>query len=185
MVDIYYQNGYDVYYVPSFVENLSSNNCNKYPSNCNIFYNIITTYTFNESNDNNVLEIYPESITNINSTSFDVNSLENAQLNTTISLSNNSIEGNNVAYTYDGNTQECSIKGNSNVIYQAGSFVYFCILCETPNSQNIQNFYLSEPEYLNITPAIYLLSNSYPNLNNQYYNYTVNNVEIVMEHMWL
>ena len=96
MVDIYYQSGYDVYYVPSFCENLSSNNCNTYPVNCNIFYNITTTYTSNESSYNNVLEIYPESITNINSTTFDVNSLKNAQLNTTISLSNNTILGNNV-----------------------------------------------------------------------------------------
>ncbi|EOD42697.1 hypothetical protein Nst1_036 [Candidatus Nanobsidianus stetteri] len=172
MVDIYYQNGYDIYYVPSFIENLS---------NWNIFYNITNTYS-NISN-NNILQINPENITNINSTTFNINSLSNVKLNSTISLSNNTFEGNKVTYTYQGNTYECSIKGSNNIQYEAGSFIYFCILCEplnNQNNQNIQNYYLNEPEYLNITPAIYLLSNSYPNIpNTQYYNYTVNNVEIV------
>ena len=168
MVDIYYQNGYDVYYVPSFIENLS---------NWNIYYYITNSYTANESSDNSIFEIDPGFINNTNSTTFSVTSLENVYLNTTISLLNFTNGGNNVTYTYDGNTYECGIVGSSDVIYPAGSFVYFCILCQAPNSQNIQNFYLSEPEYLNITPAISLLGNFSPTT--QYYDYTVNNVEIV------
>jgi hypothetical protein len=166
MVDIYYQSGYSVYYVPSFIENLS---------NWNIFYNITNTYT--NANYNNLLEIAPSFIRNINSTSYNINSLKNVELESTIILSNNTNEGNKVEYKYNGNTYECKIVGNNNVKYQAGSFIYFCILCEAPNNQNIQNFYLSEPEYLNITPAISLLGNFSPTT--QYYDYTVNNVEIV------
>lgn len=171
MVNIYYQNGYDIYYVPSFIENLS-------PNNWNISYNITNTY--NDISDNNILEIDPGFIINTNSTTFNINSLSGVKLNSTIILSNNTIEGNDVTYTYQGNTYECKIEGNNEITYQAGSFVYFCILCTSSNGQNIQNFYLSEPEYLNITPAIYLLENSqysFPNL--EYYDYTVNNVEIV------
>ncbi|MFP3167457.1 MAG: hypothetical protein RXQ68_03480, partial [Candidatus Nanopusillus sp.] len=168
MVDIYYQNGYSVYYVPSFIENLS---------NWNIFYNITTTYTTSSYND--ILEIYPPIIINTNSTSFNINSLNNVELESTIILSNNTNVGNKVTYTYNGNTYECKIVGDSNIEYQAGSFVYFCILCNSPNSQNIQNYYLSEPEYLNIIPAISLLRNSYPFSNTQYYDYTVNNIEII------
>jgi len=169
MVNIYYQNGYDIYYVPSFIEDLS---------NWNIFYNITTTYGV--SNSGNLLAITPPNITNITSASFDVNSLSNVQLESIINLSNNTFEGNVVKYTYKGNTYECKIEGNNEITYQAGSFVYFCILCTSSNGQNIQNYYLSEPEYLNITPAISLLENSqysFPNL--EYYDYTVNNVEIV------
>ena len=171
MVNIYYQNGYDIYYVPSFIENLS-------PNNWNISYNIKNTY--NDISDNNILEIDPGFIINTNSTTFNINSLSGVKLNSTIILSNNTFEGNDVTYTYQGNTYECKIEGNNEITYQAGSFVYFCILCTSSNGQNIQNFYLSEPEYLNITPAIYLLENSqysFPNL--EYYDYTVNNVEIV------
>ena len=135
MVDIYYQNGYNVYYVPSFVENLSSNNCNIYPSNCNIFYSITNTYS--NISDNNILNITPPSITNINSTSFNVNSLENVQLESIINLSNNTFEGNDVTYTYQGNTYECNILGNNDIKYQAGSFVYFCILCKSTSNQNM------------------------------------------------
>jgi len=105
--------------------------------------------------------------------------LSNVELESIISLSNYTVEGNKVKYTYNGNTYKCSIVGNNDIKYQAGSFVYFCILCKSPNSQNIRNFYLSELEYLNITPAISLLGNYYPYLNTQYYDYTVNNVEIV------
>lgn len=178
MVDIYYQNGYNVYYVPSFIENLSSNNCNIYPSNCNIFYNITNTYS--NISDNNIFAITPPNITNINSTSFNINSLSNVQLESIINLSNNTFEGNDVAYTYQGNTYECNILGNNDIKYQAGDFIYFCILCKTTSNQNIGYYYLNESEYLNITPAISLLDSSqysFPNL--EYYNYTVDNVEIV------
>jgi len=164
MVNIYYQNGFNIYYVPSFYEDLS---------NWNIFYNITNTYS--NIGNNNILNINPSNIININSTSFDINSLNNVKLESIINLSNNTLEGNNVTYAYQGNTYSCSIVGNNNIEYQAGSFVYFCILCKS--NQNIQNFYLNEPMYINITPAISLLSNSYPNT--QYYDYTVNNVEIV------
>ncbi len=45
---------------------------------------------------------------------------------------------------------ECKIVGNNVLEYQAGSFAYFCILCEpvSGNSQSIQYYYLSEPEYI-------------------------------------
>jgi hypothetical protein len=89
--------------------------------------------------------------------------LSNVELESIISLSNNTIEGNKVKYTYNGNTYECSIVGNNDIKYQAGSFVYFCILCKSPNSQNIRNFYLSELEYLNITPAISSVDNNFIN----------------------
>ena len=166
MVNIYYQNEFNIYYVPSFYENLS---------NWNIFYNITNTYS--QTNNNHVLKIYPSNITNINSTSFDINSLDNVELESIINLSNNTVEGNNVIYTYNENTYNCSIVGNNDIKYQAGDFVYFCILCKSTSNQNIQNYYLNEPMYINITPAISLLNNSYPNI--QYYNYTINNVEIV------
>jgi|GEM_PF-543413 len=166
MVNIYYQNGYDIYYVPSFYENLS---------NWNIFYNITNVYS--NIGNNNILAITPSNITNINSTSFDINSLDNVELESIINLSNNTFEGNNVIYTYNENTYNCSIVGNNDIIYQAGDFVYFCILCKSTNNQNIGYFYLNESEYLNITPAISLLNNSYPNI--QYYDYTINNVEII------
>jgi hypothetical protein len=172
MVDIYYQNGYNIYdvsYVPSFIENLSSNKLS-------IFYNITNKYS--EVNSNNLLAISPSFIVNTNSTSFNVNSLGNVELESTIILSNNTNEGNKVEYTYNGNTYECKIIGDNNIEYQAGSFVYFCILCSSLNGQNIQNLYLNESEYLSITPAIYLLGESqYPN--SKYYNYTVDNIEIV------
>ncbi|MFP3132229.1 MAG: hypothetical protein RXQ77_02725 [Candidatus Nanopusillus sp.] len=164
MVNIYYQNGYDIYYVPSFIENLS---------NWSIFYNITNTYSISSSN---FLNITPLNITNINSTSFDISSSYNAKLESIINLSNNTFEGNIVKYTYNKNTYECKIIGNNVLEYQAGDFVYFCILCKSTSNQNIGYSYLNEPEYLNITPAISLL-NSYPNT--QYYNYTINNVEIV------
>jgi len=152
MVNIYYQNGYDIYYVPSFNEN---------QNNWNIFYNITNVYS--NIGNNNILNITPPNITNITSASFDINSLSNVQLESIINLSNNTLEGNDVIYTYQGNTYECKIVGNNDIQYQAGSFVYFCILCTSNNNQNIQNYYLNEPMYINITPAISLLSNSYPN----------------------
>jgi len=146
MVNIYYQNGYNIYYVPSFIEDLN---------NWNIFYNITNTYS--QINNNNLLKINPPNITNINSTSFDINSLNNVELESIINLSNNTFEGNKVMYTYNGNTYECKIVGNNDIKYQAGSFVYFCILCKSTSNQNIGYYYLNEPEYLNITPAISLL----------------------------
>jgi hypothetical protein len=169
MVNIYYQNGYDIYYVPSFIEDLN---------NWNISYNITNTYS--QINNNNLLQINPPNITNINSTSFDISSSYNVELESIINLSNNTFEGNSVTYTYNGNTYECKIVGNNEITYWAGDFVYFCILCKSTSSQNIQNYYLNKPEYLNITPAISLLDNSqysFPNL--EYYDYTINNVEIV------
>jgi len=172
MVNIYYQNGFNIYYVPSFIENLS---------NWNISYNITNTYP--TSNSGSLLQINPPNITNTNSTSFEVSAYisggNSIELESIINLSNNTLEGNNVIYTYNGTIYNCSIVGNNDLEYQAGSFAYFCILCEpvSGNSQIIQYYYLSEPEYINITPAISLLGNSYPNT--QYYNYTVNNVEIV------
>jgi hypothetical protein len=51
--------------------------------------------------------------------------LSNVELESIISLSNNTIEGNKVKYTYNGNTYECSIVGNNDIKYQAGSFVYY------------------------------------------------------------
>ncbi|MEJ2772138.1 hypothetical protein WIW71_12940 [Stygiolobus sp. CP8521M] len=108
-----------------------------------------------------------------------MNSLENVQLESIINLSNNTFEGNDVTYTYQGNTYECNILGNNDIKYQAGDFIYFCILYKTISNQNIGYYYLNEPMYINITPAIYLLENSYPFQNIQYYNYTVDNVEIV------
>jgi hypothetical protein len=166
MVNIYYQNGFNIYYVPSFIENLS---------NWSIFYNITNNYPTKNSS---LLQINPPNITNVNSTSFDISS-QDVELESIINLSNNTFEGNNVIYTYNGNTYECKIVGNNVLEYQAGSFAYFCILCKTVsgNSPSIQYYYLNEPEYINITPAISLLNNSYPNT--QYYNYTVNNIEIV------
>ena len=90
MVNIYYQNGYNIYYVPSFNEN---------QNNWNIFYNITNVYS--NIGNNNILNITPSNITNINSTSFDINSLSNVQLESTISLSNNTLEGNKaVSYTH-------------------------------------------------------------------------------------
>jgi hypothetical protein len=165
MVNIYYQNGYNIYYVPSFYEN---------QNNWNIFYNITNFYS--NVGNNKILAITPPNITNITSSSFNINSLDNVQLESIINLSNNTFEGNDITYTYQGNTYECKIVGNNDIQYQAGDFVYFCILC-TSNNNNIQSYYLNEPMYINITPAISLLSNSYPNT--KYYDYTVNNVEIV------
>jgi len=164
MVNIYYQNGFDIYYVPSFIEDLN---------NWNISYNITNVYS--QIGNNNLLQINPSNIININSTSFDINSLNNVELESIINLSNNTFEGNNVEYTYNGNTYECKIVGNNDIKYQAGDFLYFCILCKS--NQNIGYSYLMEPEYLNITPSISLLNNSYPN--SEYYDYTINNVEIV------
>jgi len=166
MVNIYYQNGFNIYYVPLFIENLS---------NWNIFYNITNTYT---SSSRKPLGINPPNITNVTSASFDINS-QDVELESIINLSNNTFEGNDVIYTYNGATYECKIVGNNEITYQAGGFAYFCILCKTVSGNNpsIQNYYLNEPEYINITPAIFLLGNSYPNT--QYYDYTVNNVEIV------
>ncbi|WP_256443459.1 hypothetical protein [Candidatus Nanopusillus massiliensis] len=37
------------------------------------------------------------------------------------------------------------------------------------NSPSIQYYYLSEPEYINISPVISLLGNSYPNTQYSYY----------------
>ncbi|MFP3131991.1 MAG: hypothetical protein RXQ77_01465 [Candidatus Nanopusillus sp.] len=166
MVNIYYQNQYNIYYVPSFNENLS---------NWSIYYNITNVYS-GVNSGSNLLQINSSNITNINSTSFDINSLSNVELESIINLSNNTLEGNNVIYTYQGNTYNCSIVGSNTEQYWAGNFVYFCILCES--SQNMSNFYLNESIYINITPAISLLDeNQYPN--SQYYNYTVNNIEIV------
>jgi len=164
MVNIYYQDGFDIQYVPSFYEN---------QNNWNIFYNITNVYS--NIGNNNILNINPSNIININSTSFDINSLDNVELESIINLSNNTFEGNSVEYTYQGNTYECRIVGNNDIKYQAGDFVYFCILCKS--NQNIQSYYLNEPMYINITPAISLLNNSYPN--SKYYDYTINNVEIV------
>ncbi|MFP3283998.1 MAG: hypothetical protein RXO65_00915, partial [Candidatus Nanopusillus acidilobi] len=167
MVNIYYQNGFNIYYVPSFIENLS---------NWSIFYNITNTYPISNSSN---ITINPPNITNTNSTSFEVSAGYNVELESIINLSNNTLEGNNVIYTYNETTYECKIVGNNVLEYQAGSFAYFCILCEpvSGNNPSTQNYYLNEPEYINITPAISLLGNSYPNT--QYYNYTVNNIEIV------
>jgi hypothetical protein len=162
MVSIYYQNGFDIKYVQSFIED---------QNNWNIYYNITNIYS-GVNNSNNILKINPENIINIISTSFDISSLNNVELESVISLSNNTYEGNNVIYTYQGNKYECSIVGNNRIKYQAGSFIYFCILCKSDKSQNIQNFYLDKPLYINITPAISLLGNSYPN--SKYYDYTVN-----------
>jgi len=147
MVNIYYQNGFDIQYVPTFIED---------QNNWNIFYNITNTYS--DINNNNILQINPPNIKNITSTSFDINSLDNVQLESIINLSNNTFEGNKVIYTYNGNTYECKIVGNNDIKYQAGDFVYFCILCKSNNNQNIQNYYLNEPLYINITPAISLLN---------------------------
>jgi hypothetical protein len=121
MVNIYYQNGFNIYYVPSFNEN---------QNNWNIFYNITNTYS-GVNSASNLLQITPSNITNITSASFDINSLSNVQLESIINLSNNTLEGNNVEYTYQGNTYECKIVGNNDIQYQAGSFVYFCILCKS------------------------------------------------------
>jgi uncharacterized protein YxeA len=167
MVSIYYQNGFSIQYIPSFIVD---------QNNWNIYYNIKNFYS-GVNNSNNVLKINPENIINISSTSFSINSLNNVNIESVINLSNNTFEGNSITYTYQGNRYECSIVGNNNIKYQAGSFVYFCILCKSDNDQNIQNFYLDKPLYINITPAISLLGNSYPN--SKYYNYTVNNVKII------
>jgi len=174
MVNIYYQNGFNIYYVPSFIENLS---------NWNIFYNITNTFTTSSTNSS-LLQINPPNITNTNSTLFDISaeySGSTPELESIINLSNNTFEGNNVIYTYNETEYECHIVGNNDITYQAGDFAYFCILCKpiSGNNPSIQNYYLSEPEYINITPAIYLLGNSYSFPNLEYYNYTVNNVEIV------
>jgi len=49
MVNIYYQNGFNIYYVPSFYEDLS---------NWNIFYNITNVYS--NIGNNNILNINPQ-----------------------------------------------------------------------------------------------------------------------------
>ncbi|MFZ8800994.1 MAG: hypothetical protein ACO2ON_02325 [Candidatus Nanopusillus sp.] len=168
MVSIYYQNGFSIQYVPSFIVD---------QDNWNIYYNITNTYS-GGNNNVNVLRINPENITNISSRSYSIESLNNVDIESVIRLSNNTFEGNSVTYTYRGNRYECSVVGNNRVTYQAGGFVYFCILCKSSNSQNIQNFYLNEPLYINITPAISLLDkNQYPN--SKYYDYTINNVKII------
>jgi hypothetical protein len=168
MVNIYYQNGFNIQYVPSFIED---------QSNWNIFYNITNTYS-GVNSGSNLLQINPPNIVNISSASFDINSLNNVELESIINLSNNTFEGNNVMYTYNGNTYECKILGNNDIKYQAGDFIYFCILCKSNNNQNIQNYYLNEPLYINITPAISLLDKT-QYINSKYYDYTINNVEIV------
>jgi uncharacterized protein YxeA len=167
MVSIYYQNGFIIQYVPSFIVD---------QDNWNIYYNITNTYS-GVNNSVNVLKINPPNITNISSRSYSIESLNNVDIESVINISNNTFEGNSVKYTYNGNTYECSIVGNDRVRYRAGDFVYFCILCKSNNGQNIQNFYLNEPLYINITPAISLLGNSYPN--SKYYDYTINNVKII------
>jgi len=167
MVSIYYQNGFIIQYVPSFIED---------QNNWNIYYNITNTYS-NISN-NRILQITPPNITNISSKSYSISSLNNVNIESVINLSNNTFEGNSVTYTYQGNKYECSVVGNNRITYQAGGFVYFCILCKSSQSQNIQNFYLDKPLYINITPAISLLDkNQYPN--SKYYDYTVNDVKII------
>ncbi|MFZ8855936.1 MAG: hypothetical protein ACO2OX_01925, partial [Candidatus Nanopusillus sp.] len=121
MVSIYYQNGFSIQYVPSFIVD---------QNNWNIYYNITNTYS-GVNNNVNVLKINPENITNISSTSYSINSLSNVDIESVINLSNNTFEGNSVTYTYQGNRYECSIVGNNRVTYRAGDFVYFCILCKS------------------------------------------------------
>jgi len=67
MVSIYYQNGFIIQYVPSFIVD---------QDNWNIFYNITNTYSGNNNNVN-VLRINPPNITNISSRSYSIESLNN------------------------------------------------------------------------------------------------------------
>jgi len=109
MVSIYYQNGFIIQYVPSFIVD---------QDNWNIYYNITNTYS-GVNNNVNVLKINPENITNISSRSYSINSLNNVDIESVINLSNNTFEGNSVKYTYNGNTYECRIVGNNRVTYRA------------------------------------------------------------------
>jgi uncharacterized protein YxeA len=84
MVSIYYQNGFSIQYVPSFIVD---------QDNWNIYYNITNTYS-GVNNNVNVLRINPENIVNISSKSFSINSLNNVNIESVINLSNNSFEGN-------------------------------------------------------------------------------------------
>ncbi|BBL45219.1 hypothetical protein MJ1_0040 [Nanobdella aerobiophila] len=183
---------YNINLNPSVQISLQNQNANNNVKTNNYTYNVLVYVYYNYNNyvyltqglpgtnntynysivpyiGNSLAPINPQIAYNNMTSTLQFTSNANENINFYINLSNQTYTGTEVDY----NNYQCQILPPNEQIGSPNQNPIFCIECTGGNK--LQYFYLQNPEYLNVTPAISLLD-GYPNVN--YYNYTINNLYI-------